>query len=121
MKILKVRMPRKKLHNRLEELENSRQDQYGSFEENMNKIAASWSIILDKHLVLKIEGWQVPLLYAQAKLIRATHKFKEDSYDDALAFNGLGSGASCYFVVCVSMHVFWVPLLLCWWPLFLRR
>ena len=52
----------------------------------MNKIAASWSIILDKHLVLKIEGWQVPLLYAQAKLIRATHKFKEDSYDDALAY-----------------------------------
>jgi len=86
MRILKVRMPRKKLHNRLEELESSRQDQYGSFEENMNKIAASWSIILDKHLIEPIEGWQVPLLYAQAKLIRATHKFKEDSYDDALAY-----------------------------------
>ena len=86
MRILKVRMPRKKLHNRLEELENSRQDQYGSFAENMNKIAAAWSIILDKNLVLKIEGWQVPLLYAQAKLIRATHNFKEDSYDDALAY-----------------------------------
>ena len=67
MRILKVRMPRKKLHNRLEELESSRQDQYGSFEENMNKIAAAWSIILDKNIVLKIEEWQVPLLYAQAK------------------------------------------------------
>ena len=52
----------------------------------MNKIAASWSIILDKHLIEPIQGWQVPLLYAQAKLIRATHKFKEDSYDDALAY-----------------------------------
>ena len=26
------------------------------------------------------------LLYAQAKLVRATHKFKEDTYDDALAY-----------------------------------
>ena len=86
MRILKVRMPRKNLNNRLEELESSRQDQYGSFAENMNKIAAAWSIILDKNLVLKIEGWQVPLLYAQAKIIRATHKYKEDSYDDALAY-----------------------------------
>ena len=86
MKITKARMPKKNLNNRLEELESSRQDQYGSFAENMNKIAAAWSIILDKNLVIKIEGWQVPLLYAQAKLIRATHKFKEDSYDDALAY-----------------------------------
>ena len=52
----------------------------------MNKIAASWSIILDKHLIEPIQGWQVPLLYAQAKLIRSTHKFKEDNYDDALAY-----------------------------------
>jgi len=52
----------------------------------MNKIASSWSILLDKHLIEPIQGWQVPLLYAQAKLIRATHKFKEDSYDDALAY-----------------------------------
>ena len=86
MRILKVRMPRKNLNNRLEELESSRQDQYGSFAENMNKIAAAWSIILDKNLVLKIEGWQIPLLYASAKLIRATHKFKIDTYDDALAY-----------------------------------
>ena len=25
-------------------------------------------------------------LYAQAKIIRATHKYKEDTYDDALAY-----------------------------------
>jgi hypothetical protein len=86
MKFIRLRMIRKNLHNRLEELEASRQDQYGSFEENMQRIASSWSILLDKHLIAPIEGWQVPLLYAQAKLIRSTHKFKEDSYDDALAY-----------------------------------
>ena len=86
MKFTRLRMTRKNLHNRLEELEQSRQDQYGSFEENMQRIASSWSILLDKHLISPIEGWQVPLLYAQAKLIRSTHKFKEDSYDDALAY-----------------------------------
>ena len=86
MKSTRLRMKRKNLHNRLEELELSREDQYGSFEENMQRIASSWSILLDKHLISPIEGWQVPLLYAQAKIIRSTHKFKEDSYDDALAY-----------------------------------
>ena len=33
-----------------------------------------------------IPGWMIPLLYAQAKLIRATHRFKIDTYDDALAY-----------------------------------
>jgi len=83
---MQVRMPRKNLHNRLEELENSRQDQYGSFEENMDKISSSWSILLDRYLIEPIPGWMIPLLYAQAKLIRATHKFKVDNYDDALAY-----------------------------------
>ena len=86
MRIIKARMPKKNLHNRLEELENSRQDSYGSFEDNMKKIASSWSVILDKYLIEDLPGWIIPLLYAQAKLIRATHKFKEDSYDDALAY-----------------------------------
>ena len=83
---MQVRMPRKNLHNRLEELENSRQDQYGSFEENMDKISSSWSILLDRYLIEPIPGWMIPLLYAQAKLIRSTHKYKEDSYDDCLAY-----------------------------------
>ncbi len=52
----------------------------------MQKIASSWSLLLDKQLKEPIQGWQVPLLYAQAKIIRATHKYKEDSYDDALAY-----------------------------------
>ena len=86
MKFTRLRMIRKNLHNRLEELESSRQDQYGSFEENMDKISSSWSILLDRYLIEPIPGWMIPLLYAQAKLIRSTHKFKEDSYDDALAY-----------------------------------
>jgi len=79
-------MQRKNLNKRLEQLEQSRQEDYGSFNRNMKKIAAAWSILLDEYLVKDIPGWIIPLLYAQAKLIRATHKFKEDTYDDALAY-----------------------------------
>lgn len=79
-------MPRKNLNNRLLELEKSREEDYGSFNRNMKKIAAAWSILLDKYLKEDIPGWIVPLLYAQAKIIRATHKYKEDTYDDALAY-----------------------------------
>jgi len=74
------------LHKRLDTLEKSREEDYGSFFRNMKKIAASWSILLDPYLKKDIPGWIIPLLYAQAKLIRATHKFKEDTYDDALAY-----------------------------------
>ena len=74
------------LNNRLEELEESREEDYGSFNRNMKKIMAAWSILLDDYLKEDIPGWIIPLLYAQAKLIRATHKFKEDTYDDALAY-----------------------------------
>jgi len=77
---------KKNLNNRLEELEKSREEDYGSFNRNMKKIAAAWSILLDDYLKEDIPGWIIPLLYAQAKLIRATHKFKEDTYDDALAY-----------------------------------
>ena len=52
----------------------------------MKKIAAAWSILLDPYLKQDIPAHVIPLLYAQAKLIRATHKFKEDTYDDALAY-----------------------------------
>ena len=79
-------MPKKNLNKRLLELEKSREEDYGNFSSSMNKIAFSWSILLDKYLKEDIPGWIIPLLYAQAKLIRATHKFKEDTYDDALAY-----------------------------------
>ena len=79
-------MVKKNLNKRLTDLEKSRQEDYGSFNRNMKKIASAWSILLDPYLKQDIPGWIVPLLYAQAKLIRATHKFKEDTYDDALAY-----------------------------------
>ena len=85
MRILKV-MVKVNLNKRLTELEKSRQEDYGSFSRNMKKIAAAWSILLDPFLKQDIPGWIIPLLYAQAKLIRATHKFKIDTYDDALAY-----------------------------------
>ena len=85
MRITKVLME-KNLNNRLKELEQSREEDYGSFNRNMKKIAAAWSILLDPYLKSDIPAHIVPLLYAQAKLVRATHKFKEDTYDDALAY-----------------------------------
>ena len=85
MRITKVLME-KNLNNRLKELEQSREEDYGSFNRNMKKIAAAWSILLDPYLKSDILAHVIPLLYAQAKLIRATHKFKEDTYDDALAY-----------------------------------
>tara|TARA_R110002012_G_scaffold75536_2_gene190810 strand:- start:1998 stop:2342 length:345 start_codon:yes stop_codon:yes gene_type:complete len=79
-------MTRKNLNRRLDELEKSRQEDYGSFNGNMKKIADAWSIILEPYLKTNLPGFLVPLMYAQAKLIRATNKFKEDTYDDALAY-----------------------------------
>ena len=86
MRTTQVKMPKKDLNKRLVQLEQSREEDYGSFNRNMKKIAAAWSILLDPYLKQDIPAHVVPLLYAQAKLIRATHKFKEDTYDDALAY-----------------------------------
>ena len=86
MRILNLMEKKVNLNKRLSELEKSRQEDYGSFSRNMKKIAAAWSILLDPYLKQDIPAHVIPLLYAQAKLIRATHKFKEDTYDDALAY-----------------------------------
>ena len=66
----------KNLNKRLEQLEQSREEDYGSFNRNMKKIAAAWSILLDPYLTQDIPAHMIPLMYAQAKLVRATHKFK---------------------------------------------
>ena len=79
-------MNTKKMENqrdkRLEHLKSVKEKQYGPFSSSMNKVAAAWNILLKDQLRLGIEGWQVALMYAQAKLIRITHSYKEDSYDD---------------------------------------
>ena len=77
----------KKMENqrdkRLQHLKSVKEKQYGPFSSSMNKIAAAWNILLKDQLRLGIEPWQVALMYAQAKLIRISHKYKADSYDDA--------------------------------------
>ena len=72
MRTIQVKMPKKDLNKRLVQLEQSREDDYGSFNRNMKKIAAAWSILLDPYLKSDIPAHVVPLMYAQAKLIRAT-------------------------------------------------
>ena len=69
---------------RLQDLKSAKEQEYGPFSLNLNKISAAWNILLKDQLRLGIEPWQVALMYAQAKLIRISNKnFKEDSYDDA--------------------------------------
>ena len=79
-------MSTKKMENqrdkRLQHLKSLKDNEYGSFSGNMNKIAAVWNILLKDQLRLEIEPWQVALMYAQAKLIRISHKYKTDSYVD---------------------------------------
>ena len=76
----------KKMENqrdkRLQDLKSAKEREYGPFSSSMNKIAAAWNILLKDQLRLRIEPWQVALMYAQAKLIRISHKYKPDSYDD---------------------------------------
>ena len=67
---------------RLADLKSVKEKEYGPFSSSMNKIAAAWSILLKDQLRLEIEPWQVALMYAQAKLIRISHKYKTDSYVD---------------------------------------
>ena len=80
-------MSTKKMENqrdkRLQHLKSVKEKQYGSFSGNMSKIAAAWNVLMKDQLRLGIEPWQVALMYAQAKLIRISHKYKADSYDDA--------------------------------------
>ena len=67
---------------RLADLKSVKEKEYGPFSSSMNKIAAAWNILLKDQLRLEIEPWQVALMYAQAKLIRISHKYKTDSYVD---------------------------------------
>ena len=91
MRITK-RMAKENLNKRLADLEKSRELTYGSFNSNMKKIAKVWSVILEEELTQGvplnpgIPGYKVALCYAAAKIIRASNSYKEDSYDDALAY-----------------------------------
>jgi hypothetical protein len=81
-------MVKNNLDKRLADLKRSREDHYGSFTSNMNKIASTWSVLLGEELAIDIPAWKVPLMYAAAKIIRCSNNYcnYEDSYDDALAY-----------------------------------
>jgi len=85
-------MANENLNKRLADLEKSRELTYGSFSSNMKKIAKVWSVILDSELTTGtplnpgIPGYKVALMYAAAKIVRASNNYKEDNYDDALAY-----------------------------------
>ena len=67
-----------------EKLKQIRQDkelEYGSFDANMNYIGKAWSALLG--LETDIPGHMVANMYVVAKLIRTNQKFKQDTYDDA--------------------------------------
>jgi hypothetical protein len=66
----------------LSEIEAEKQKEYGPASVGMQKIADVWSILLEK----KIRPHQVALLYAAAKLVRANHKYKQDSYLDLMQY-----------------------------------
>ena len=75
-------MAKDNLNNRLADLKSVKEREYGPFSSNLYKISAAWNILLKDQLRLEIEPWQVALMYAQAKLIRISHKYKTDSYVD---------------------------------------
>jgi len=85
-------MAKDNLNKRLANLAKSRELTYGSFSSNMKKIAKVWSVILDQELTQGIPlnpgipAYKDALMYAAAKIVRASNNYKEDSYDDALAY-----------------------------------
>lgn len=71
-----------KLSKELKALRKIKSDEYGPFNAKMQKIADVWSILIGK----KIRPHEVCLMYAMAKIIRAKHEYKYDSYVDAINY-----------------------------------
>ena len=67
--------------HKLKKIRELKQEEYGSFNDNMNSIGVMWSALLG--LKDPIPGYLVSLMYVAAKMIRAKKKFKADNYDDA--------------------------------------
>ena len=69
------------LQDKLKQIREAKQEEYGDFKTNLNLIGQSWSALLG--LKNPIPGWMVSLMYVQSKIIRVRKKFKEDSYTDS--------------------------------------
>ena len=67
--------------HKLKHIREAKQEEYGDFGKNLNLIGQSWSALLG--LKNPIPGYLVSLMYVVAKVLRAKHKYKEDSYLDA--------------------------------------
>ena len=75
------RAKRKMLNEKLKQIRQKKEIEYGSFDTNMNSIGKAWSALLG--LDTDIPGHMVANMYVAAKLIRTNQKFKQDTYDDA--------------------------------------
>ena len=71
----------KNQEQKLKEIRQTKELEYGSFDTNMKNIGRMWSSLLG--LKEDIPGWLVANMYVAAKLIRTKTKFKKDSYTDA--------------------------------------
>ena len=68
-------------NEKLKKIRLAKEQEYGPFASNMERIGKSWSSLLG--LSFDIPGHTVALMYVAAKLIRTDIKFKQDTYDDA--------------------------------------
>jgi endonuclease YncB( thermonuclease family) len=68
-------------NEKLKQIRQTKELEYGSFDTNMKSIGRMWSSLLG--LKEDIPGWLVANMYVAAKLIRTKTKFKKDTYDDA--------------------------------------
>ena len=75
--LLKIKM----LNEKLKQIRQTKELEYGSFENNMTNIGRMWSSLLG--LKNDIPGHLVASMYVAAKLIRTRQSFKQDTYDDA--------------------------------------
>ena len=69
------------LNEKLKQIRQAKEIEYGSFDANMNSIGKAWSALLG--VETDIPGHMVANMYVAAKLIRTNQKFKQDTYDDA--------------------------------------
>ncbi len=66
---------------------SSRQDEYGTPQENHDRIAKLWSVVLD----IPVTPWQVALCMNQVKVARLVHQHhKLDNWVDAVAYMAIG-------------------------------
>ena len=66
---------------KLKKIRQTKELEYGSFDDNMKNIGRVWSALLG--LKEDIPGWLVANMYVAAKLIRTKKKYKKDTYADA--------------------------------------